>query len=345
MMKLRTLALPAIATLTIALAGCQDGTRENVRAVGSSTVLPFAELVAEMTARANPGAGTPIIEGIGSGAGIQLFCQGTGASTPDIANASRRMKLSEFETCQRNGVQEITEIQVGLDGIVFVSTAGGITMNLTPKIVYEALAASPYGEEQTNETWSDVDPSLPDVPILVYGPPPTSGTRDALKELVLEAGCDTDPRMEALAESDEDRHGQVCTEVRNDGKFVEGGEQDNLIIQKISNNRNAVGVLGYSFLEKNAGRVQGLPVNGFEPTYENISNFSYPGARPLYIYVKNAHLQAIPGLRSYVEEWSKNWGPDGALAARGLVASDAEKRAANLEKATSFTPLTADELS
>ena len=344
MIKRSQMAFAALSLL--ALSACGDtagggGSRESIRAVGSSTVFPFAKLVSESFVRSNPEFPSPIIEATGSGGGIQLFCSGVGADKPDMANASRRMKASEFETCQQNGVTEITELQVGLDGIAFASAKGGITMNLTPKIVYEALAANPYGGEQTNRTWSDVDPSLPNEPILVYGPPSTSGTRDALAELVLEAGCDTNPEMEALKESDKDRHSRICTEVRSDGAYVDQGEQDNLIVQKIENNPRAVGVFGYSYLEENADKVQGLSMNGVEPTYDNISSFAYPGARPLFIYVKNAHLDAIPGLRAYLAEWGKMWSRGGPLADIGLVASPDDVMARNTQALTQFPTLTA----
>ena len=314
------LAMAAAAGLMLTGCDSSGGTRESIRAVGSSTVYPFAKLVSESFSRSNPGMRSPLIESTGSGGGIALFCKGVGADTPDMANASRRMKVSEFETCQSNGGNDITEIQVGLDGIAFASAQGGIMMNLTPEIVYKALAANPYGKEQTNETWADVDPSLPATPILVYGPPSTSGTRDALKELVLTAGCETDPAMEALKDSDKDAFERTCTEVRSDGKYVDQGEQDNLIVQKIQGNKNAVGIFGYSYLEENEGKVQGLPMNGVEPTYDNIASFKYPGARPLYIYVKLAHLQAIPGLQAYLDQWMDMWNRDGPLAKIGLVA-------------------------
>ncbi|HEY6814398.1 MAG TPA: substrate-binding domain-containing protein [Croceibacterium sp.] len=317
------------------------GTRESVSVVGSSTVYPFAKLVAENFARSNPDLGSPIIEANGTGAGISLFCNGVGASFPDIANASRRMKASEFETCKQNGVTEITEIQVGLDGLAFASAKGGVTMNLTPEIVYRALAARPFGEEQTAQTWRDLDPSLPDLPILVYGPPSTSGTRDALKELVLVPGCESNAAMKALKDSDETAHEQVCTELRSDGKYVDQGEQDNLIVQKIEGNPNAVGVFGFSYLEENADKVQGLAMNGVAPTYENISTFRYPGARPLYIYVKNAHLDAIRGLRAFVAEWAKSWGRDGPLTAIGLVANPDDVAARGQTAATQFPALAA----
>ena len=343
----RNLVIAGLAAISLAAcggAGSGDSTRSSIRAVGSSTVYPFAKLVSEEFARNNSQFSSPIIESTGTGGGIQLFCSGVGADTPDIANASRRMKASEFATCQQNGVNEVTEIQVGLDGIVFASKKGGIDLALTPKIVYEALAANPYGGEQTNETWSDVDPSLPDLPILVYGPPSTSGTRDALKELILEAGCTTNPEMAALKESDEDRYDQICTETRADQKFVEQGEQDNLIVQKIEGNENAVGVFGYSYLEENLDRVQGLSMNGVEPTFENISSFEYPGARPLFIYVKNAHLGAIPGLREFIAAWTQSWGKDGSLSKIGLVPNAADQMERNVLAASDFPALTANDL-
>lgn len=334
----------------LALVACGDssggagGTRDSIRAVGSSTVYPFAKLVSERFARTNPEFTSPLIESTGTGGGMNLFCSGVGASTPDISHASRRMKASEFEECQANGVTEILEIQVGLDGIAFASAQGGITMDLTPEIVYQALAARPYGEEQTAKTWSDVDPSLPDAPILVYGPPSTSGTRDALKELILQVGCESDPAMEALKESDEDRYDEICTEVRSDGAYVDQGEQDNLIVQKIETNPQAVGVFGYSYLEENADKVQGLTMNGVEPTYENISSFEYPGARPLYVYAKKAHLDAIPGLREYLAAWTESWDSDGPLANIGLVASPEDAMAEASDAALNHTAMTGEDL-
>ena len=336
--------LAALSVSACGGAGSGEAQRDAVRAVGSSTVYPFAKSVAEAFARSNPDAGSPIMESTGTGGGLSLFCSGVGANTPDIANASRRIKADEFATCQANGVTEITEIQVGLDGLAFASAQGGITMNLTPEIVYRALAANPYGEAQTAKLWSDVDPSLPAKPILVYGPPSTSGTRDSLKELVLQVGCDANPEMKALKDSDEDAHDRVCTEVRSDGAFVDQGEQDNLIVQKIEGNPDAVGIFGFSYLEENADKVQGLSMNGIAPTLENITSFSYPVARPLFIYVKNAHLDAIPGLREFVAQWASMWQADGPLTAIGLVANPADVAARSAAAATSFTPLTAAEL-
>ena len=336
------LALGA-ATLTACDSG--DGSaNQSVHAVGSSTVYPFAKLVAENFARSFPDKRSPLIESTGTGNGIQLFCSGLGPNTPDMVNASRRMKPSEFDSCASNKVDEIIELQVGLDGIAFASAKGGIMLNLSPKTVYEALAAKPYGKPQTAKTWKDVDPALPADPILVYGPPSTSGTRDALKELVMEVGCKTDPAMKALKDSNEDEYRQICTEVRDDGGYVDQGEQDNLIVQKIVGNPRAVGVFGYSYMEENADRVQGLPMDGVDPTYDNIASFKYPGARPLFVYVKKAHMRAIPGLEDFMKEWVKSWGKTGPLARIGMVAMPDEAMTANATKVQNMVVLTKAEL-
>lgn len=340
--RLATLLAATAAALALAACGTQgggSGTRDQVRVVGSSTVLPFAKSVAESLTRSNPQIKAPLIESTGTGAGINLFCAGVGAATPDIANASRRMKADEYATCKANGVTEIVEIQVGLDGLAFASAKTAPPMNLTHEIVYKALAANPYGKPQTAKTWADVDPSLPAMPILAYGPPSTSGTRDALKELVLHKGCEADPATRALKETDEDRYEKICTEVRADGAYVDQGEQDNLIVQKIENNPQAIGIFGYSYLEENASRLQALSMNGVAPTYENISTFAYPDARPLYIYVKKAHLDAIPGLKEYLGEWTKLWVANGPLSKIGLVPSPSAAMAANTQIASEFTLL------
>ncbi|KPF63927.1 substrate-binding domain-containing protein [Porphyrobacter sp. AAP60] len=339
--------IAALALASLALAACDGGgggARTSVHAVGSSTVYPFAKLVAENFARSNTESRSPLIESTGTGNGINLFCSGVGPNTPDMANASRRMKESEFDACAANGVTEIVELQVGLDGIAFASRQGGIMLNLSPETVYKALAAKPFGKDQTAKTWKDVDPALPAEPILVYGPPSTSGTRDALKELVLEVGCNTDPAMKALKDSDENQYKQVCTEVRNDGGYVDQGEQDNLIVQKIVGNPKAVGIFGFSYLEGNLDKVQGLPMNGVDPTYDNITSFAYPGARAMYVYVKKAHMRAIPGLGAFLGEWAKSWDKDGPLAKIGMVAMPADAMAANAAKVTELPLLTKADL-
>lgn len=344
MSVLKKIAFTALPALMLVGCGTAETSRDSIRAVGSSTVLPFAKIVAQDFSRDNPNFKSPIIESTGTGAGFALFCQGVGPNTPDITNASRRIKPSEFADCQANGVNDIVEIKVGLDGIAFASAKNGITMNLTPEIVYRALAARPYGEEQTAQTWSDVDPSLPDQRILVYGPPATSGTRDSLKELVLIPGCNANPAMQQLEETNPEEHERICTEVRRDGAFVEQGEQDNLIVQKIEGNPQAVGVFGFSYLEENLDRLQDLPVNGVMATYDNIASGDYLGARPLYIYVKKAHLDAIPGLRQFVAEWADSWGRDGPLAQKGLVASPPDVAAENARRAAEFPSLDAADL-
>lgn len=343
-MKIKFAVLAATAaSLTLAACGSQGGgaggARDSIRAVGSSTVFPFAKAVAESFTRANPQFKSPVIESTGTGGGIKLFCAGVGPATPDIANASRRMKADEFKSCQANGVKDIIEIQVGLDGLAVAAVKGGIMMNLSGETIYKALAANPYGKPQTAKTWKDVDPTLPAEPILVYGPPSTSGTRDALKELVLEKGCQKQPGFKEMKETDKEQYEKVCTEIRSDGAYVDQGEQDNLIVQKIENNPKAVGVFGYSYLEENADKLQAMTIEGVAPTYENISTFKYPEARPLYIYVKKAHLDAIPGLKEYLTEWTKLWSKGGVLAKVGLVPSPADVAAKNAKIASEYTLL------
>lgn len=343
--RLKTGAVLALAAVTLTACDTTGAAgAQSVHAVGSSTVYPFAKLVAENFSRNFPDMRSPLIESTGTGNGIQLFCSGLGPNTPDMVNASRRMKPSEFDTCASNKVDEIIELQVGLDGIAFASAKGGIMLNLSPVTVYKALAARPYGKPQTAKTWADVDPALPAEPILVYGPPSTSGTRDALKELILHVGCDADPAMKALKAKDETEYSQICTEIRDDGAYSDQGEQDNLIVQKIEANPDAIGIFGYSYLEENLDKVQDLPMNGVQATYENIANFSYPGARPLYVYVKKSHMRAIPGLEDFMKEWVKSWGKDGPLARVGMVAMPAEAMAANAAKVQNLTILTRAEL-
>ena len=326
----------------ILLAGCggtQSTSRDQIRAVGSSTVYPFAKVVAESLTKSNADIKSPIIESTGTGAGMKLFCAGVGVQHPDIEDASRRMKKSEYESCAANGVKDIIEIQIGLDGIAFAEAKGGLGLALTPADVYKALAANPFGKPNTAKTWKDVNPAFPAEPILVYGPPSTSGTRDALKELILTKGCDTDPAMKALKDSDKDQHDKVCTEVRSDGLYVEQGENDNLIVQKLEANPKAIGVFGFSYLEENADKLIGLTMGGVTPTYASIADFSYPGARPLYIYVKAAHLTAIKGLKEFVAEFAKSWGRDGTLAKAGMVVSPDDVQASNAKVATDLTLL------
>lgn len=345
-MKSSTLRFATLAAACSLLAACgsQNATRDQIRAVGSSTVYPFAKAISASLAKSNPDFKSPIIEATGTGAGMNLFCSGVGAQYPDVINASRRIKASEYQDCAQNNVKDVIEIQVGLDGIAFAESKGGLGIALTPVDVYKALAANPFGRPNTAKTWQDVNPALPAEKILVYGPPSTSGTRDALKELILQNGCETDPAMKALKDSDKEKYEDYCTTVRSDGAFVDSGENDNLIVQKLEANPKAVGVFGFSYLEENADKLRGLTMSGIEPTYQTISDFSYPGARPLYIYVKKDHLNAIRGLKEFVAEWAKNWGRDGLLAKHGMVVSPDDVMAENARIAAEFTPLDPSEL-
>lgn len=339
-MKKLAFALPLAAA--IAACGSNSGTGAqgaNLKIVGSSTVYPFTTAVAEQFQRAHPGI-SAVVESTGTGAGIKLFCAGVGGQTPDIVNASRPMKKSEYESCTAAGVTEVIELPVGIDGLTFITAAGGQAMNLTQADIYKALAANPYGKgTNTAQTWKDVNPSLPAIKIRVLGPPPTSGTRDSLVELYLEKGCNADPAMKALKESDEARHKDICTKVREDGAFVEAGENDNLIVQKVAQDPGTLGVLGYSFLEENADRVKPVTIGGVAPTEETISNLSYPGARKLYIYIKGQHLAAKPAIRDFVQSYARMWGKGGPLEQRGLVPLGDADAAASTKQATGLKPL------
>jgi len=343
---LRHVALFAVPAL---LSACVDqangggaGSREQIKAVGSSTVYPFTTIVAEQYLAANPDAKPPVIESTGTGAGMKLFCAGIGAGHPDIENASRRMKKGEYAACVKNGAKELLEIQIGIDGIAFAEAKNGPKMKLTPVDVYRALAANPLGKPNTARTWRDVNPALPPIRIQVYGPPSTSGTRDALAELILARGCEeSDPEAKTLKD---DALAARCTRVREDGPYVDAGENDNLIVQKLQSNPNAIGVFGYSYLEENSGNVDGVPLNGVIPTYEAIADGSYPGARPLYIYVKKAHLGAIPGLASFVRQYATLWNADGPLVRRGLIAAPDAIRARSLAIIQNGTSMNGAEL-
>jgi phosphate transport system substrate-binding protein len=333
--------LLATAVAGAALTSAAVEARTQIRVVGSSTVYPFTTAVAEQFRQRYPQFGAPIVESTGTGGGLKLFCAGIGAAHPDVANASRRIKKSEVDQCKSNGVTNIVEIQVGLDGLAFAQGKSAAPLKLTTIDVYKALAATPYGKPNKARTWKDVNPALPAQKIELIGPPPTSGTRDSFNELVMLAGCNKNPAMAALEKSDKAKHTTVCTKIREDGAFIEGGENDNLIVQKLASNPNAVGAFGYSFLEENLDKVKGIPINGVTPTYDTISSFAYPVARPLYIYAKGQHVRAIRGLREFLVEYSKDstWGPQGYLAKRGLVAAPQAIRAKNASNATALTAL------
>src|SRR5215212_9816119 len=339
-MYLKPLGLAASAVMALTISGTAEA-RTQMRAVGSSTVYPFAKIVAERIARANPRLGTPIIESTGTGAGMKLFCAGVGERFPDVENASRRMKASEAKLCAANGVTQITEIQVGLDGVTFATAKSSPFRNLTQRDIYMALAKTPFGKPNRAKTWKDVNGSLPPIPIRVYGPPTTSGTRDALAELILTPPCEANPSMAAMKKADEARFKAICTGIRTDGAYIEAGENDNLIVQKLEANPNTLGIFGYSFLEENADKLKGIAINGVAPTYQTISSFQYPGARPLYIYVKNAHVRAIPAIRAFVAEFTKESaiGPQGYLLRSGLVSAPNNIRARSQQAARTLAPL------
>jgi len=347
MRSTKTIIFAAVSVAALSACGGSGGSgaasRDFVRGVGSSTVYPFATAVAESFAKSSGGK-SPVIESTGTGAGMKLFCAGVGAQHPDIEDASRRIKKSEYDECQKNGVKEIVEIQVGIDGIAFAEAKNGPGFSLTPADIYKALAANPFGKPNTAKTWKDVNPSLPNEPILVYGPPSTSGTRDALKELILEAGCKTDAATKALKDTDKDKYEATCHDIREDGPYVDAGENDNLIVQKISQNPKAIGIFGFSFLEENPDSIKGIPMSGVTPTYQTISDYTYPGARPLYIYVKKQHLAPIKGLAGYVAEWVKSWGPDGLAKKKGMVIAPDAVRAKNADIAAKMTVLDPSEL-
>jgi phosphate transport system substrate-binding protein len=328
------------------LAALPAGARDQIRIVGSSTVYPFATAVAEEFGRSSKFK-TPIIESTGTGGGMKLFCAGVGVQHPDITNASRRIKQTEFDQCKANGVGEITELKIGYDGIVIANAKKSPVYKLSLQQLFLALAKqvpAPGGGLVANphKTWKDVDPSLPNVKIEVLGPPPTSGTRDAFNELVIEGGCNTYPDLKALKDKDEAKYKSICLAIREDGAYIEAGENDNLIVQKLVANPNALGVFGYSFLEENEDKIHGSEVGGMAPTFENIASGKYPVSRPLFIYVKNAHVKSIPGIREYVTEFmgEKAIGDEGYLADRGLIPAPTAERETFRAAAKTLTPMT-----
>ncbi len=346
------LAVAILFGVAFGLAGCQDqangggaGSRDQIKIVGSSTVYPFTTLVAEQFVNKNPGMKAPVVESTGTGGGMKLFCAGVGAQHPDIEDASRRMKPSEFKTCADHGVDRIMEIQVGIDGIAFAEGKNGPKLQLTPADLYLALAANPRGKPNTAKLWKDVNPALPAIPIQVYGPPSTSGTRDALAELILARGCAAVyPDSLKLKDSKPDDYAAACTQIRGDGPYIDAGENDNLIVQKLQSNPNAIGIFGYSYLAENSSSISGVPISGVSPTYETIAQGTYPGARPLFLYVKKAHLGAIPGLKQFLDEYVASWGPDGPLVKRGLIAASADVRARSAAIVSNGTTLDASQL-
>lgn len=319
---------------TLALAGCDDS-RAHVRIVGSSTVFPFTTVVIENFMRHNPDFSAPVVEATGTGGGIKLFCGGVGPRHPDIVNASRRMTERELADCTARGTGPVVELQIGIDGVVVVQSRQGPALGLSRAELYRALSASPLGKAQTNQNWRDVNPDLPDLPIRVLGPSPASGTRDAFAELYLQPGCE-------LLQADQ----TGCDHIREDGAWVDSADNDNLIVQKLVLDPRAIGVLGYSYLVRNRDRIRDIQIEGVSATVENIAEFRYPAARPLYIYVKADHVDMVPGLKQLLAEFSSERasGPGGYLERRGLVPSGDDVRAEQRARAMQLIPLLPEDL-
>ena len=308
------------------MAAVQAEAREQISIVGSSTVFPFATVVAERFGQTTSFP-TPTIESTGSGGGLNLFCQGIGESTPDITNASRRIKSSEVELCASNGVEDIVEVLIGYDGLAVANSVNGPEMNLSKGEIFLALAETvpnPNGSglvKNPYKQWSDIRGDLPNTAIRVFGPPPTSGTRDAFVELVMEEGCAEFDAIAALEDSDEDKFEEVCATMREDGAFVEAGENDSLIVSRLENDASALGIFGFSFLDQNADKVKSIAVDGVKATFDQIADGSYAVSRPLFFYVKKAHVSVIPGIEEYLAEFTSRRavGPNGYLIDRGLI--------------------------
>ena len=322
--------------------------RDQINVVGSSTVYPFSTVVAENFGN-KTGIKVPKIESTGSGGGMKLFCKGLGTGHPDITNASRRIKKNEFNQCKENGI-DVVEIKVGYDGIVIANSKKAKLLNLTKRQIFLALAKQvPEGNKEggslvdnPNKKWSDIDPNLPNKKIEVLGPPPTSGTRDAFNELAIEGGCKTFPKLKAIKKQDKKKYKAICRAVREDGAFIEAGENDNLIVQKLIENESAFGVFGFSFLIENEDKIQGSTVDGIAPTMETIADKSYGVSRPLYFYVKLAHVDVIPGIREFLAEYTSedSWGPGGYLEERGMIPMPENEREFFKKNAEEIIPLT-----
>ncbi len=324
--------------------------RDYISIVGSSTVYPFSTVVAERFGKSTAFR-TPKVESTGSGGGLKLFCSGVGESTPDITNASRAIKSSEVKLCAKNGVTDIVEVMVGYDGIALANSRAAERMELGLRDIFLGLAKmvpNPDGSDTLVEnpytTWKQVNASLPNMKIEVLGPPPTSGTRDAFVELAMEGGCKKFPFIKAMKKQDKKKYKALCHGIREDGAYVEAGENDNLIVQKLTANPKALGIFGYSFLEQNSDKVQGSIVNGSEPTFEAISGGEYPVSRSLFFYVKKAHIGVIPGIEEYLAEFTseKAMGEDGYLADKGMIPMSDEERQTVVSNVSNLRTLAAN---
>ena len=325
--EVKKLAFVAIVAIAIQGNAYAQAARDQINIVGSSTVYPFSTVVAEKFGKSTK-FNTPKIESTGTGGGMKLFCKGVGVDHPDITNASRRIKQSEFDDCKANGVTDILEVLIGYDGIVVANSKDSPVFKLSLGDIFLALAKevpNPDGSKtlvaNPYTAWNQVNSSLPKTKIEVLGPPPTSGTRDAFNELALEGGCKTFPWIKAFEKSDKGKYKAVCHTIREDNVYIEAGENDNLIVQKLVANPTALGVFGFSFLDQNLDQVQGSYINDSAPTFDNIASGDYPVSRPLYFYVKKAHIGRVPGIKEYLDEFTskKAMGEEGYLVDRGLI--------------------------
>ncbi|BDA83557.1 phosphate ABC transporter substrate-binding protein [Aureimonas sp. SA4125] len=341
-MTIRTIAGLALGTALALVGQAHAQSRDNIQVVGSSTVFPYSQAVAERFAN-TASFKSPVVESTGTGGGMQIFCGGIGAQTPDLTGASRAMKKSEFDLCAKNGVTNVTEILLGYDALSLSSAQGGPDMDITKAQLFQALAAEVEvdGKIVANpyNAWNEIDASLPAEPILVYGPPPTSGTRDAWVELVMVEGCGEFAAIEAL---EKEKKAEVCERMRTDGKFVEAGENDNLIVQRLAADAKAFGIFGYSFLYENQDKLKGASIAGVKPSEETVKSGEYAVSRPLFIYVKNDHRTAIPGLNEFLTEYVSEGaiGTGGYLEERGLVPLSAEEAAKVRDAVTNSTAMT-----
>lgn len=334
-MNIKRIVAASTVSMVLLGAGTALASRDSISIVGSSTVYPFSTVVAEQFGKMG-NFKTPKIESTGTGGGFKLFCGGVGVTFPDISNASRAIKDSEKETCANNGVKEIAEVKIGYDGIVIASSKKAKPLSLTRKDLYLALAKEVPDPANTGKMianpykkWKEINPSLPDAAIEVLGPPPTSGTRDAFIELVMVAGAEQYDFIKEMSKSNKDAFKKISETIREDGAYIDAGENDNLIVQKLQTNANALGIFGFSYLEQNSDKIQGAQVENQAPTFEAISSGKYVVSRPLYVYVKKAHIGMIPGIKEFMTEFSsdKAWGKDGYLADKGLIPMpDAERK-------------------
>jgi len=336
-----------ILTAVLIIAGSTAMARDYVSIAGSSTVLPFATIIAENVGN-NPNIKTPVVESGGSSVGKKGVCQGTGLEYIDIGNASSRMKAKELEFCNENNVA-VTEIKVGYDGIVVAHSKDGTPLVISKADLGRALTAKIPQEDGTwidnpYTKWSDINPDLPDLPIRVMGPPTTSGTRASFVEMVNEKGyCGKDPVAKAALKAMGEK-AKVCRAMRTDGAYVEAGEQDNLIVQKLLEDPTAYGIFGFSYLDQNSDKLSGAVVDGTEPTFENIAAGEYAISRDLFFYVKHSHIQVVPSIVDYMNEWTKHWGEDGVLSDAGMIPMPEEERAEMAARIKNLPPLTVEDL-